>query len=66
MNVQLVSDTKGKITAVQVPLKEWKNIEKKLEAFDVAESIKIGYSEMKLIEKGTLKAKTFEDFLNEL
>jgi len=52
--------------AVQVSLKEWKDIERKLEAYDLAESIKAGYKEMKRIEKGELKAKRFEDFVNEL
>jgi|GEM_PF-3794277 len=43
MNVQLVSNGKGKVTAVQIPLKDWKELEKKLEAFIIAESIKAGY-----------------------
>jgi len=66
MNIQLVSDAKGKVKAVQVPLKEWRDIERKLEALGMAESIKIGYEEMKLIEAGKLKATSFEEFLNEL
>jgi len=33
MNVQLVSNNKGKVTAVQIPVKEWKEVEKKLTAF---------------------------------
>ncbi|MFA5649613.1 MAG: hypothetical protein WC914_00520 [Proteiniphilum sp.] len=66
MSIQFVSDSKGKLMAVQVSLKEWKDIERKLEAYDLAESIKAGYKEMKRIEKGELKAKRFEDFVNEL
>jgi hypothetical protein len=66
MNVQLVSNTKGKVTAVQIPVKEWKEVEKKLAAFNIAESIKAGYNEMLQIENGDLEAKSFEQFLNEL
>jgi len=39
---------------------------KKLEAFNIAESIKIGYNEMLQIENGQVEAKSFEQFLNEL
>ena len=66
MNIQLVSDAKGKIKAVQVPLKEWQIIEKKLEAYSMTESIKQGHQEMKMIEKGKLQGKSFEDFIHEL
>ena len=66
MNVQLVSNGKGKVTAVQIPLKDWKELEKKLEAFNIGESIKAGYEEMKLIEKGDLEAPSFKEFLNGL
>ncbi|HWZ04829.1 MAG TPA: hypothetical protein VNX40_14530 [Mucilaginibacter sp.] len=66
MNVQLVSNNKGKVTAVQIPVKEWKEVEKKLAAFNIAESIKTGYNEMKRIENGELEAKSLDQFLNEL
>lgn len=66
MDIQFVSDRKGKLKAVQVSLKEWQDIERKLEAYDLAESIKAGYKEMKRIENGELKAKCFKDFINEL
>ena len=66
MDIQFVSDKKGKLKAVQVSLKEWREIEKKLEVYDLAESITTGYKEMERIENGELKAKSFEDFVNEL
>ena len=66
MNVQLVSNTRGKVTAVQIPVKEWKEVERKLGAFNIAESIKAGYNEMLQIEKGELEEKSIEQFLNEL
>jgi hypothetical protein len=61
MDIQFVSDRKGKLKAVQVSLKEWQDIERKLDAYDLAESIKSGYKEMKRIKSGELKAKHFED-----
>jgi len=66
MNVQLVSNTKGKVTAVQIPLKEWNELKKKLAAFNIAVSIKTGYNEMLQIESGQLEGQTFDQFLNEL
>jgi hypothetical protein len=60
MNVQFVSNTKRKVTAVQIPVKEWKELEKKLAAFNIAESIKTGYNEMLQIENGLLEAKSFK------
>ena len=66
MNVQLVSNTKGKVTAVQIPVKEWEEVKKKLAAFNIAESIRTGYNEMLQIENGQLEAKSFEQFLDEL
>ena len=64
MNVQLVSNGKGKVTAVQIPLKDWKEREKKLEAFNIAESIKAGYEEKRLIERGDLQVPSFKEFLD--
>lgn len=66
MDIQFVSDDKGKVKAVQVGLKDWKTLTKKAEAFDVANSIRQGLKEVELIESGQLKAQTLEDFLNEL
>ncbi|GAB2795223.1 hypothetical protein GCM10027275_45430 [Rhabdobacter roseus] len=66
MNIQYVSNAKGEIMAVQLPLKAWREIEKKLEALAIAESIRKGYQDMEQIEKGELPAKTLEDLLNEL
>ncbi|MDR6808383.1 hypothetical protein J2Y45_005267 [Dyadobacter sp. BE34] len=45
---------------------EKKNIEKKLTAEDIAESIKRGFAEVKLIQEGKIKPKTLKEFLNEL
>ena len=66
MDVQFVSDNKGKIKAVQVGLKDWKELKKKADAFDVANSIRQGLKEVELIESGQLKSKTLDELLNEL
>ena len=66
MDVQFVSDNKGKIKAVQVALKDWKALALKAEAFDMATSIRQGLKEVGLIETGQLKPKFLEELLNEL
>lgn len=42
------------------------NKKKKLTVIDIAESIKKGLAEVKLIEEGKIKARTWEQFLEEL
>jgi hypothetical protein len=66
MNVQFLANDRGKVTAVQVPLKDWKELERKAQAYDMAESIRKGLEEVELIEKGAIQPKSFEDLLNEL
>lgn len=66
MHIQFVSDNSGKIRAVQLPLKYWKELAKKAKAFDLANSIRQGFEEAELIENGKLGTKTLEDLLNEL
>lgn len=52
--------------AKRVPGEGKTDVEKKLTAFDIAESIKRGLAEVKLIEEGKLKPKNIDDLLNEL
>ncbi len=59
MDLRSVSDSKEKSTTRKV-------VEKKLTARDIAESIKRGLEEVKLIEEGKLKPKNIDDLLNEL
>lgn len=66
MDIQFVADQKGKVKAVQVAIKDWKEITKKAEAFDIANSIRQGLKEVELIESGQLKAQTLDELLNEL
>ena len=73
MNLYYISDEKGQTNAVQLPLAEWKEIQKQLVEFrrlknkkqfmlDLAEAVE----EMKLIKEGKLPARDVEDFLDEL
>ena len=73
MNLQYITDTKGHKSAVQLPLKDWEQIQKdlgelkrlrnkKLFMTELAEAIE----EMKLIKEGKKHARNAEDFLNEL
>jgi hypothetical protein len=56
----------AKDKAKRVRREEKKDVDKKLSAVDIAESIKKGLAEVKLIEEGKLKATTLKDFLNGL
>ncbi len=75
MDFQTVSDEKGKTIGIFVPISEWKKIEKKVKQKDVAtelskqeilEGIKDAFEEIKLIEAGKKKPKSFKKLLNEL
>ena len=73
MNLQYITDTKGHKSAVQLPLKDWEQIQKDLDELErlrnkkqfmteLAEAVE----EMKLIKEGKKQARNAEDFLNEL
>jgi hypothetical protein len=73
MDLQYITDTKGRKSAVQLPMKEWKQIQKDLGELErlrnkkqfmaeLAEAVE----EMKQIKEGKSPARNAEDFLNEL
>jgi len=73
MELQYISNIKGKKSAVQLPLSDWKKIEKDLEELkrlrnkklfltELAEAIE----EMKQIKEGKIQARNAEDYLNDL
>ena len=73
MNLQYITDRKGKKSAVQLPLNDWEQIQKDLEELDRLRNKKIfltelaeAVEEMKLIMGGKKQARNAEDFLNEL
>lgn len=73
MNLQYITDTKGRKNAVQLPLKDWQQIQKDLEELDRLRNKKIfmaelaeAVEEMKLIMEGKKQSHNAEDFINEL
>jgi len=78
MYVQFVSDYKGRHTGVFIPIHDWKIIERKIKEIgiepvieepakkEILQGIKDAMQEIKLIEAGFVKPKSFEEFLNEL
>ncbi len=72
MNLQYITDTKGRKSAVQVPMNEWEQIQKDLEELERLRNKKLfltelaeAVEEMKLIKEGKKQARNAEDFLNE-
>lgn len=73
MDLRYIIDQKGHKNAVQLPISEWKQIEKDLEELNRLRNKKIfmtelaeAVEEMKLIKEGKKQARNAEDFLNEL
>lgn len=73
MNLQYITDTKGNKSAVQLPLKDWEQIQKDLDELERLRNKKLfmtelaeAVEEMKLIKEGKKQARNAEDFLNEL
>lgn len=52
MGIQFVSNEKGEVTAVQVPIKEWQEIERKLKEKEQSEWKGITPEEIASIEAG--------------
>lgn len=72
MDIQYITDKEGRKNAVQLPLEEWKKIQKDLEELKRLRNKKLFLSElaeaveeMKLIREGKLQARNAEDFLDE-
>jgi PHD/YefM family antitoxin component YafN of YafNO toxin-antitoxin module len=73
MNLQYITDTKGHKSAVQLPLKDWEQIQKDLGELERLRNKKLfmtelaeAVEEMKQIKEGKKQARSAEDFLNEL
>lgn len=73
MNLQFITDTKGNKSAVQLPMKDWEQIQKDLGELERLRNKKLfmtelaeAVEEMKLIKEGKKQARNAEDFLNEL
>jgi PHD/YefM family antitoxin component YafN of YafNO toxin-antitoxin module len=73
MNLQYITDTNGHKSAVQLPMKDWEQIQKDLDELERLRNKKLfmtelaeAVEEMKLIKEGKKQARNAEDFLNEL
>lgn len=73
MDLQYITDERGRKNAVQLAMQDWEQIQKDLEElerlrnkklflFELAEAVE----EMKQIKEGKVQARNAEDFLNEL
>ena len=73
MNLQYITDKRGRKSAVQLPLKDWEQIQKDLEELDRLRNKKLfmaelaeAIEEMKLIMEGKKQARNAKYFINEL
>ena len=73
MELQYITDKKGHKNAVQLPLKDWEQIQKDLDELERLRNKKLflaelseAIEEMKKIKEGKIQARDAEEFLNEL
>ena len=73
MNLQYITDIKGNKSAVQLPIKEWEQIQKDLRELERLRNKKLfmmelaeAVEEMNQIKDGKKQARNAEEMLNEL
>ena len=66
MNLQYISDDKGIKSAVIIPIKQWKVIEKKFSKQSIIDDLKDAFEEVKLIKAGKIKPQSLNQLPNEL
>ena len=66
MHVQFVTNENGKATAVQIPMKEWEEIQKGLKKLELFRELKQAFNEMAEYESGKLKTPTTKQLLSQL
>ena len=67
VQLQYLNDQQGNLTAVQIPIEEWKSLRKRCEqAFQVKEDLTAAFEEVKQMRAGTIPKQSLTDFLNEL
>lgn len=70
VQLQYLNDQQGNLTAVQIPIEEWKKLEKKIkkyeQAFKVKEDLTAAFEEVKQMRAGAIPKQSLTDFLNEL
>jgi hypothetical protein len=73
MNLQYITDNKGRKHAVQLPMKDWEKIQKDLKELDRLRNKKLFLSELaeavaevKLVKEGKIKARDARELIDEL
>ena len=77
MNLQYISDNRGKTTGVFIPIQEWEGLKTKFKGLeeeelgeqskeDILQGLQQAVEEMNLVKQGKLKARDAKDLLNEL
>jgi hypothetical protein len=73
MDIQYITDKKGHKSGVQLPMKDWEQIQKDLDELERLRNKKLfltelaeAVEEMRQIKEGKKTANNAEDFINEL
>lgn len=66
MDVQYVTDEKGKKTAIQLSLKQWKELQRGIKKLELFEELKQAFKDMEQHQKGNLKTPTTKQLLSQL
>jgi hypothetical protein len=77
MNLQYISDNRGKTTGVFIPIQEWEGLKTKFKGLEeeelgeqskeeILQGLQQAVEEMNLVKQGKLKARDAKDLLNEL
>ena len=70
VQLQYLNDQEGNLTAVQIPIEDWKKLEKRIkkyeQAFQVKEDLTAALEEVKQMRAGKIPKQTLSEFLNEL
>lgn len=77
MKLQVIQDNKGKATGIFIPISDWNKLKRKYKELDELEDeesskeillkdLRQAIAELKLIEKGKLKARPVKELLDEL
>ncbi len=77
MNLQYISDGRGKTTGVFIPIQEWEGLKSKFKGLEevelgeqskeeILQGLQQAVEEMNLVKQGKIKARDAKDLLNEL
>ncbi len=76
MNLQYISDSRGKTAGVFIPIQEWEALKSKVKGLEeiltevskeeVLQDLKQAVDEMNMVKRGELKARSAKDLLDEL